>query len=181
MATVSVPSPLPGARKTTMYCYSLPVNFPTVSSIIGNPDINESAMHPIARTVCRISLLYLCRITEVLSLTVSNVFAPDRVVCPGSKRGRAYMMYFPGVSQALIDNKVTDKDTLLFPITYHKCYMSYLKAGVRYLKPGSQNTSRTHSGRYAVRNLVDKFDNLSILSDLLHHKSSKSLFYYINK
>lgn len=179
--TPSAMAPLMKARNSTLYYYQVPAEFPTVKCLTGNQDINELVMHPIARTVCRIALVFLCRISELLSLTVADVFPPDRVISPGSKRGQAYMMYFPALSTQLQSNSITDKSTPLFPITYHKCYLSYVKAGVRYHKPGAKNSARCHSGRYAVRDLVPKFDDMSILSDLLHHKSSSSLLYYINK
>lgn len=179
--TLSGTSPLPQARNTTLYYYTLPDYFPTVKDLTNNESISELSMHPIARTVCRLGLLYLCRVSELLLLTVAQVYNPDRVICHGAKRSRSYMIYLPGLSASLEANNITDPAQPLFPISYIKCYRSYLKAGIRFVKKGATNSARTHVGRYAVQELEAGGTEVSVLSDLLHHKSKSSILYYLNK
>ena len=178
---LSATSPLVQARNTTLYYYRIPDILPTVKDLLSNKEILESAMHPIARAVCIVSLLNFSRVNEILSLTVADILTPDRAICQGSKRGRAYLILLPGISQQLLDNCIVDPSTLLFPITYLKCYRSYVRAGIRLDRGVSSNKARCHIGRYSVKDLNTGGVPESVLSDLLHHKSASSLIYYLNK
>lgn len=179
--TLSVSSSLIKARHSTLFCYTLPAQFPPVKALLNVPEINVSVMSPISSTLLRISLLYFCRIGELLQLTVSSVLHPDRAICLGSKRGSSYIIFLPGLSQQLDLAGVSDGSVPLFPITYLKCYRNFVKAGVRFNIPGRKNVPRCHSGRYKVADLIDKGYSLDVLGDLLHHRSGSSILYYITK
>lgn len=181
MGTLSAPSPLPKAGNSTLYCYRPPENFPSVRYLLNDNNISEALMHPVARTVCQVCLLYFCRISEVLSLTFGDIIHPDRAVCTGAKRGRSYAIYLPGLSQQVLTSSLSDISIPLFPISYLQCYRSYLKSGIRLNIKGSKNVRRCHLGRYKVADLFDQGLEVSILGDLLHHKSKSSILYYLNR
>ena len=178
--SLSVLSPLIKACNTTLFYYRPPVNFPSVQGIFNNGEINANAMHPICRSVCQVCALYLCRIGEVLSLTLFDVISADRVICRGSKRGSAFIIYLPGLSQQVLESKVKDVSVSLFPVSYSQCYRSFLRAGIRFPREGRKNSMRCHAGRYAVRSLYSEGTEIGVLSDLLHHKSKSSILYYLN-
>lgn len=179
MVTCSAPSPLDRVRNTTLYCYRPDPQFPPVKILLNDISINESLMHPIARLVCQLCCLYFCRINEVLSLTIANIIHPDRVLCPGSKRGSAYILYLPGLSDQVSLLNFPESSLPLFPISYIKCYRNFIRAGIVSRKEGRKNFIRCHVGRYKVAELRQKGFELSALSDVLHHKSKSSLSYYL--
>lgn len=177
--TLSVPSPLPSARNSTVFYYKLPSLFPNVRRVFNDPSINELAMHPICRAVCQVAGLFLCRVSEILSLTLGDIFQPDRVVCRGSKRGAAYIIYLPCLSQQVLESKVKDVHVPIFPVSYSQCYRSFVRAGIRLNREGYKNSMRCHAGRYAINKLYSEGSSLNVLSDLLRHKSKGSILYYL--
>ncbi len=179
MSTLSGSSSLARARNSTLYCYRPPDNFPSVQYLLHDFSINEKLMHPNARTVCIICLLYFCRISEVLRLTVKDVLHPDRALCIGSKRGSSYVVFLPGLSYQLHNCGSISPSSSLFPISYLQCYRSYVRAGIRLRVSGGKNYRRSHIGRYAVSDLFDKGVEKTTLGDLLHHKSKSSILYYL--
>ena len=138
-------------------------------------------MHPIACVVCKVCLLYFCRISEVLSLRVSDILNPDRVVCSGSKRGSGYVMYLPGLSAQVHQAPNNSSDSPLFPISYLKCYRSFKRAGIRLVRQGYKNDAVCHTGRYQVNKVSPEVIDTNKLGDLLHHKSKSSISYYLNE
>jgi len=179
--THSVPSSILRAGNSTLYYYRAPNLLPSIGDILNDHNVNESVMHPIARAACVICFLYLCRIAEVLSLCASDVIAPDRCLCRGSKRGHSYIVYLPDLSSQLKKEGLVGSSTLLFPISYSQCYRSLVRAGVRYCRSGFSNSSRSHIARYSVRHLAGQGVPPETLTDLLHHKSKKSILYYLNE
>ena len=167
------------ARNNTMFYYRLPAGFPSVKVALDDSSINENAMHPVCRAVLQIAVLYLCRISEILALRVDSVFHPDRAVSLGSKRGAAYVLYLPGLSQQILKSKVKDESVPLFPVSYSQCYRSCVRAGIRFTRAGYKNSMRCHAGRYAVNKLYSEGSEVNVLSDLLHHKSKNSVLYYL--
>lgn len=179
LRTDSVSSSLLKARNSTLFYYRPPSNFPSVKDIFGDESISDINMHPICRSVCQVSSLFLCRILEVLSLRISDIFEPDRVVCRGSKRGAAYLIYLPGLCKQVSSCLITDASLPLFPVSYSQCYRSFIRAGIRLDRPGYKNVMRCHSGRYLISNLFKAGSEDGVLSDLLHHKSKSSLSFYL--
>ena len=181
LRSLSEHSPFDRARNTTLYYYNPGNHLPTVKELLNDDSIDDSQFHPIARAVLQVCCCYFCRVSEVLSLQVQNVFEPDRVICPGSKRGGAYVIVLPGLSSQIRNAEITDQSVSLFPISYTKCYRSFIRAGIRYSRPGRKNLGRSHSGRYQVNRLFQKGEKISVLSDLLRHRSKSSILYYIQK
>jgi hypothetical protein len=136
-------------------------------------------MHPVCRVVVQISLLYFCRVSEVLSLTTKSVVNPDRALCVGAKRSHSYIIYLPGLSKQVSNVKNQGAPVLLFPVSYIKCYRSCIRAGLRLDLPGAANKKVTHAGRYLVKELASAGFTDRQLSDVLHHRSSSSLSYYL--
>jgi integrase len=141
--------------------------------------INEWSMHPVCRVVVQISLLFFCRVSEVLSLTTKNIIEPDRVLCVGAKRGHSYIIFLPGLSKQVSNIENQGAPVLLFPVSYIKCYRSCIRAGLRLDLPGAANKKVTHAGRYLVKELASAGFTDRQLSDVLHHRSSSSLSYYL--
>lgn len=173
------PSPLPGARNNTLFYYSDRGLFPPICQLLNDKNVNESAMSPLSRTVCKVSALFLCRISEVLALRVSNVFSPDRVVCPGSKRGSGYLIFLPGLSLQLKEAGQIHESVPLFPISYIQCYRNFLRANISLVRKGRSSRARTHAGRYQINRLSEKGFEMNTLGELLHHKSRSSILYYL--
>jgi len=174
-------SPLDWACNTTLFYYSPPDYFPTISEVFNDKSINVLQMHPVARAVASVCAVYLCRVAEVLSLSINNVVYPDRCLCPGSKRGYSYIIYLPGLSSQISRAGISDQSCLLFPISYIKCYRSFLRAGIRAVRSGFVNSARCHAPRYQVNNFVGHGIPPENLGDLLHHKSKSSILYYLNE
>ena len=179
--TLSVPSTFHRMCNSPLFSYSLNSQFPSVKELLSNDSIDDSAMHPVARDVLRVCLVYFCRVSEVLSLTVSDEIYPDRVLCTGSKGGRAYILFLPGLSSLISSFRGLPPKTRLFPISYSKCYRSCVRAGIKLSLPGSVNYRRMHAGRYRVYDMFLQGCKSDSLSDILHHNSKASLLYYLNK
>ncbi len=176
--TVSAPSPIKDARNTTLYCYTGPELLPSVKSILNDNTIAEDMLSPLSRVTLQVCFLYHCRIREVLNAKVSDVIHPDRVVLHGIKHSRSYVIYLPGLSSQLSTLTDAPGSTPLFPISYIKLYRDAVRVGIRFVTKGSKNSKRLHSSRYSFCQSLEVAVGDSVLSDLMRHKSPKSLQFY---
>lgn len=179
LLTHSVPSPLHRACNTTQYNYKPGQYFPTIRSLLGHASVNPEFMHPIARAVCRVALVYFSRVSELLRLTINDIINPDRVFCSGLKHSHSYLIYLPGITKQVSALSSSDASLRIFPISYVKCYRSYVRAGIRLSVPNRKNVARCHIGRYQVSSLASKGYSKDALSDVLHHRRKSSISYYL--
>lgn len=177
--TLSVPSPLHRAGNTTSYCYVPPKGFPTICQLIPSYTGAEQSINPSVRAVLRVCLLYLSRISELLSLTTRDVVQPDRVICSGLKRSRDYLIFLPGLSEQIALWPCDRQILSLFSVTYMQCYRACVSAGIRHSKSSGKNTPRTHAGRFMFTKEHGHQLKETTLRDILHHNSISSQSYYL--
>ncbi len=179
--TCSVTNPLPQARNSTMYYYRAISYLPSLKSFPWQTSIQDELLSPMQRSILQVSVLYMARIGEILSLKVKHVCHPDRVVCYGSKRGNGYMLYLPGLSAQLEEWVDRDQETKLFPATYMQVYRACVKAGILINDGQGKNSMKCHSHRYLFACKEKIALGSQGIKIALHHKSIESQLPYVNK
>lgn len=178
--TLSVPTPFSRACKSSPYYYQSPGVLPSLQSLFPDLSISPMAVSRPLYTALVICSLYAMRVNELIKLTNSHVIEGDRVLCPGSKGSHSYIIYVPGISRHVALGNVSRETYPLFPWTYHQFYRAFIKVGI-YLNRGvSPNNKVTHASRYLMANLANNGFSSSVAGQILRHKSSKSVSYYLN-
>lgn len=174
MDNYSATKPLHPERNSTLYYYNCNTLLPQLRCYPWSNNIKEETLSPICKSVLQVSVLYMSRIGEILSLKVKNIVDPDRVICYGSKRSNGYLMYLPGLSTQVKEWQLKTKETPLFPLTYMKIYRSCIKAEILLNDGQGGNTKKCHAHRYLfARNEINS-KGASGVKIALHHKSIKS-------
>jgi len=119
------------------------------------------------------------RISEVLSLRWSDVLTGDRVVVRAAKRGRTSIAHVEGISDYLLQVPPLNRDDLIFRCSYGQVYRKMLQRGYAVQPSGHINRSVTHSPRRALAVSAAAHYSLAVASDLLHHKSTTAIAYYV--
>jgi len=177
-ANKTVPSSLFSARNTTLFYYTVPENFPTVNQVLGSNVGSNERLHTPLMSLLQVCFLYYCRISELLSLTVSHVVYPDRAVCIGVKNSCSYLIYLPGISSQLDNTEGLKPCTKLFPFTYMQCYRGAKKIGIFLSIPNKKNKKLLHSSRYIFSNGIKKEFGVDVIKDLMRHREVTSQLYY---
>lgn len=180
LGTLSEHSPLNNVGNSSQFSYSLPEFFPDLNTLLCTTGIRDKLMSPICRTVARISAMFYLRVSEVLNLKSSDIIHVDRLFVRGLKKSRSSLIYLPGISEQIMNFIAAEAKTILFPVSYRKCYTNYIRAGISLHRPGKKNTMRCHAPRYNISNLTSEGYNLLDLGDILKHRSSKSILYYLS-
>lgn len=178
-ATLSIPSPLKEACKTTLFYYRAQDRFPPICLPPGVSSSSLIQMHPAALSVATVCSFYLCRVSEVLQLSTSDIISCDRVFCRGKKSGSSYILFLPGLSDQVDPLLPVDHPFPLFSVSYSVCYRSFVKAGIRFRHNGRKNHMRTHAFRYSAPQFLGSTLSTVESGDLLHHKSKSSISYYL--
>lgn len=177
----SIPSPILRARNSTMYYYRLPSCFPSISTLLNTRAIEEYLLSPIVKSIVTVCFLYVCRISELLRVTVNDIIQPDRVHCRASKGGVGFMLYLPELSYQVSVAGDLPNNTHIFPCTYSQCYRQCLRAGIRYEGTVKRVVPVLHAYRYVFAGKLHNTIEDTELRDLMHHKEVESQSYYIHK
>lgn len=161
-----------------MYCYTDHNILPSVKSLLNDQTIAEELLSPLSRVTMQVCFLYHCRINEVLNATISDVVHPDRVVLYGLKHSNSYIIYLPGLSSQISKAEITSDTVPLFPVSYIKLYRDAVRVGVRFITEGGKNSKRLHASRYVFCKSIKVGVVDKTASELMRHKSAKSLLFY---
>jgi len=138
-------------------------------------------LSPLCRSVLQVSVLYMSRIGEILSLKIKHVVHPDRVICEGSKKSNGYLIYLPGLSSQINEWEYKTKETLLFPISYMKVYRACIKSSILINDGFGGNSMKCHAHRYLFARKEFNSQGANNIKIALHHKSIKSQRAYLTK
>lgn len=179
MANLSVPTPFTRACKSSPYYYRSCNRLPSLQSLFPGITITQMAVSRPLYTALVVCSLYAMRINELINLTDKHVMTGDRVLCPGSKGSNSYIIYIPGISDHVETGNVSHETFSLFPWTYHQFYRGFIKVGVYLNRGHSPNNKVTHASRYLMANLANQRFSSSVAGQILRHRSSKSISYYL--
>lgn len=180
-STYSVPSPLLAVPKYTSFYYASPYNLGTLEELAGFPVGNESSANPHILTLIKLCILNGARIGELLRLTAADVIGHDVVLVHGEKHSRDYTITLPGLSAQLKAYAKFGPKTPLFPFKYKQVYDTCVRIGLGAKMGQNSNTTRTHLGRYKQAQGVVSKKGLTSGSDVLRHRSSKTIQYYLKE
>jgi len=181
MSNVSVPTPFSRACNSTLYYYDCSDNLPRLNQHVWQHPVDESVLSPQCKSVLRISVLYMMRISEILQLKIKHVVPPDRVIVYGKKNSNGYLAYLPGLSSQVYTWRDADKETKLFSVTYMRIYRACIKAGILINDGQGGNSMKTHAHRYMFARATIESMGSGAVKIGLHHKSIKSQGAYIKR
>ena len=177
--TFSASSPLHFRRKSPTNYYLLPrESFPEVEEFGIEKRINYDCSRPIG-DLLRISLVYNCRISELLNANYSDILNGDRIVLHGSKHSRDFVAYLPSISLYRRNFTIGANDEKIWKVPYKQAWTQIKKAFSFPVIKGRSNDSIYHIGRYLVVAEIEKQGIAVNLQDVLRHNSRKSQLYYI--
>ena len=120
------------------------------------------------------------RVCELLRCKRTDLMPGRYLIIPGAKGSCNVIIRDKDLIAEAASIPASGSDLLFYPLTYNliyrdvKRYYSHLFVDIKTRK----NQKVTHAFRYlAVRGVVD----VEIARDILHHRSSKSSKYYLNK
>lgn len=174
----SVPSPLPSARKCPQLNYHNYSVFPALSDSLLIPYIPEARVNRTILCVLRVAALYGSRISELLSTTVADYLAVDRVFCKGRKGGASYVVFLPGLSAYISETPNISPQTKIFGATYMACYRACINLGIAVKFKNNTRNSCTHLGRHRLAASIINNKSERDAGDCLHHRSHASITYY---
>jgi hypothetical protein len=119
------------------------------------------------------------RSAELLKCTVRNLIGIDRVFIYGAKSSSNYIIVAPGIDSQFQRGQVLDDDELLFPFSYIQLYRACLKVGIGEKFKENENYSRLHMSRHLLAETVNSLAGRQAAGDILHHKSKRSVSYYL--
>jgi len=176
---VSVSAGLPRACNSPSYCYTFPDDLVSASELLGVGQSVLSLLHPSAVSIACTSALFSMRIHELLSLTSKHLISGDRIVVQAGKGSQSYIIWLPKIAEHC--NLVSEVycDGVLFPVSYSWVYRQFKRAGLSVKEAGKRNNSVTHTHRYSTARAVSGKLGAGVAGDILHHKSDKSVEYYL--
>lgn len=175
----SVTSPLEVAVNSTLYYLSLAGQLPSVKSLVGGRENSEMVLFPGVRVVIQLILLYHMRVSECLDLCAKDEIKPTLFLVRAKKRGAAYSIHIPIDSRNRTALDGFSPGQRLFPFDYHYIWRSMVKAGMSLSVRTRVNRIVTHRGRYDLAEKLVILNERSNITPLLHHKSKKSMEYYL--
>lgn len=172
-------SPLQFARNTTLYYLSICNQLPSVKSLVGTHDNSEYTLYPGVRLVIQLVLMYHMRISECLDIRVKDEVKPTIFLVRARKRGVNYSIHIPidDRNRAILLDSEPSK--LLFPFSYHWVWRCMVRAGMSMRVTNRINRVVTHRGRFDLAGKLQQLNDISNITPLLHHKSSKTRDYYL--
>ena len=178
--THSVTTPLQSGRNSALFYY-LPVAGQVLRSfLIGMGQQKSFGLSPVVASALAVGFLYNLRIAETLSLNVRCLIGCDRAVFSAVKGSRAGVLWLPGVDEQLLPHVGPGSSLPLFPVSYKKVWTQAKREGFNLAVPGHSNRAVTHISRYLTAAKVAAQFNTSTASDVLRHRSAKSVEYYLN-
>jgi integrase len=170
---------LPRACNSPSYCYTFPTGLIDSASLLDVASSTLEMLHPSAVAIACASTLYSMRVSELLSLESKHLICGDRVVVTAGKGSQSYTIWLPLISEhcTLVSDPLCDGR--LFPVDYTWIYRQLKRAGMSVKKKSGINNSVTHSHRYATASAVASILGADTAGDVLHHKSNKSVAYYL--
>jgi len=121
------------------------------------------------------------RINELLTITPEDFIGNNRFLIRGLKRSQNYIITLPVLQ--LSSAKKSDVRWLDPIITWSYCqvWRWCVKCGIGQNRQGRKTVARTHSHRYQTAEIVVDKINRQASSDVLHHRSRRSVNYYLQK
>ncbi len=176
---LSASSPLQVACNTTLYYLSLGRRLPTVKSMVGVENNAEYVLFPGVRLVIQLVLLYHMRVSECLEICAKDEIKPTLFFIRAKKKGANYTIHIPidDRNRTLLDRFAPDQR--LFPLSYHRIWRSMVSSGMSMRVSTRVNRIVTHRGRFDLAEKMVKLNERANITPLLHHKSAKSLEYYL--
>lgn len=175
----SATPPLQVACNTTLYYLELGSRLPSVKSMVGTSDNAEMVLNPGVRVVIQLVLMYHMRVSECLDVCARDEIKPTIFLIRAKKRGANYTIHIPvgDRNRTILDHFTPGQ--LLFPFSYHKIWRSMVAAGMSMRVTTRVNRIVTHRGRFDLAEKLVKLNETSNITPLLHHKSPKSMDYYL--
>jgi hypothetical protein len=177
---LSVSAPIQPERNSPLYYYTRYQAFPSIGMSLGMSEFPEERLPGGVRTLLRVGALYGCRIAELLAVEVGNVAPCDRVFVKGAKGSGSYMLYLPGVSEAVEGAGEQAAGNRLWGLPYSAVYRYCGRIGLRVSRGRRQQGKVTHAARYRIAELAAKHLREGKPGDMLHHRSERSIRYYLN-
>lgn len=168
------------ALKSTLFSYTIPPYLNISIQQFYNKGIDIKSLSPEVTGIISVACLHHCRISELLNLTIASIFDVDHVFVQGLKRSSSYTLWLPTLSKQVEDFCITDKSQKLFNVKYLRIYRECRRAGLHLTIPGRQNTVVTHAARYSVARRVHSISTITNASEVMRHKSLRSILYYTN-
>jgi integrase len=123
----------------------------------------------------------MCRISELLAVTTSDIVGVDRILVHGKKKSGSYTIFLPTLSQQLWAYRPETSFFNLFPYSYNKLYRWCKKIGLYISVDGHINLSVLHAGRYLFGQEAIKRNNIDAVGDCLRHRNKNNTINYIQK
>jgi len=119
------------------------------------------------------------RVSELLALKISDIIVGDRVLVRAGKGSSSYIIWLPLVSRHAKLVSEIHCDGRLFPVEYMWYYRQLKRAGLDEAVAGKKNSRASHKHRYTTAGLVCAKSDSGTAGSVLHHKSDKSINYYL--
>jgi hypothetical protein len=177
----SVPSPLLTACKSTLEYYKHSCFDDMSKELLGVCHARLVSANPYIVTLITVLFVSGGRIGELLSCTTSDIIPKDTVLIHGEKKSRDYLLYLPGLEQCFSRSLSQGVRVPIFPFTYNQVYRTAKKLSLGRIFEGHTNMTVTHLGRYIKAQQVSSISSVSSASDILKHRSSKTIQYYLRK
>lgn len=153
----------------------------TVSTYYNSPAATLHYMDPSVLELLYYAAVNNCRISELLSINQGDCVGNDRYVVRGQKGSRSYTVHLPGLSPVLDPWSSTVPQARVFPVRYKVVWRWCVRCGIGFTPPGHRNVARTHAHRYQTAAAVNCKADKIVAGDVLHHRSQRSISYYIKK
>lgn len=175
----SVPSPLDAVGKSALDYYQVCDGLPTVGSVVGCEEGPEMCLSPLMRAAIRLCITNSMRISETLAIRRIDECSPSVFVVRGKKGSHSYTVRVPvsPINRTILDT--FEPQQLLFPCNYHSLWRALVRVGMSQRVTGRINRVVTHIGRYSLAEKLERLNRRDDIQGCLHHKSSKSIEYYL--
>ena len=181
LRSILLQTPLHRQPNSTLFCYTSPDSFPSLSRLLGFPIERELLLSPSLRTVARVVALFAMRVSECLQLQVRDVISGDRVVVEGKKKSGSYIIWLPHIQHQIDTTSGVDESAFLFPFPYIHVYRHFVRVGLVELASERLNHVVSHAGRYRLISEIVCNRPLERPGDLLHHRRENTVSYYLPK
>lgn len=176
--TQSVPSPVQSAFNSALVYYDPNVSRDVAGRRIGVPESTLTRVSPRCIAALFVIFTWAMRATEYLSVTALDVASGDFVFIRGRKGSASYRIMLPGIWQQFEHDHFQRPGRLVAGMKYHQLWTGCMRLGIGELLPGHINATRTHISRHDLAAQYQEKGEV-IAGDLLHHKSKRSIKYYM--
>ena len=132
-------------------------------------------------TVLYLASMYSMRIAEVLSLTSKHYIGSNRFVCQAVKRSQSYIVVVDMLPSSDSFDCLQNDAVTLWSLSYNPVWRACRRVGLGATIAGHKTVSRTHAHRYLTAASVAAISNERTAGDVLHHRSSSSVSFYLPK